>query len=768
MAEDLGMPARRLLWRYLPHAIFFFSCAAIMVIELVASRLVAQHLGSSLYTWTAVIGVMLAGISAGNALGGRLADRYRPERLLPWLFRVAALASLAALALNALFASVRPWAGLGWPLRILLSVVVIFVLPAVALGTLSPSLGKMAVERGRRVGATLGGFYAWGTVGSIAGTFLTGYWLLFAFGNRAAILGTAGLLIVLAAVVAVGARRGPANGAAAVSDGVGAVGEPPGGQAAPDEADEADASSYAWTAWSWRYTPHAVAFLASACVMVVELLASRVIADQAGNSLYTWTSVIGVVLAGMSVGSYLGGAFSDRISPERFVGWLFLAASASCASILVLAYAFSVNTPFKGWLWPALVFSTVACIFFVPSVLLGAFTPAVTKLAVQRSAVVGTTLGSVSAWSAAGSIVGTVASGFWLIAAFGTRSLTLLVALLLAAAGAALGPRRAIHTAWGAVVLTGLVLTRVETGFVSEWQHAEILRPPASDAFEADSPYQHIRVYDSVSEDDPDRKLRVLALDFLIHGYTDLQDPAYLNYDYERIYRDVALRYAGGKKRVSVFFLGGGSYTFPRWVMKQWPGSVPVVAEIDPLVVEANYRALGLRRDTPIRTIVGDARNVVDDLPAGQQFDFFFGDAFNDLSVPYHLTTVEFARSVASRLRPDGAYLVNVIDSFHSGLLLGSFVNTLRQVFRHVYVFCTEKEGVGQRRDTFVVAASHVPLDTTGWEPGHDTDFDGSLLTTANLVELLLKSGGRILTDDNAPVENLIAPVVRMRVKDDQ
>ncbi len=99
-------------WRHVPHAVFFVSCACIMVVELVASRLIASHLGSSLYTWTAVIGVMLAGITAGNVIGGRLANRRQPEATLGWLFLAAALACLVALGLNAVFAAFRPFHGL--------------------------------------------------------------------------------------------------------------------------------------------------------------------------------------------------------------------------------------------------------------------------------------------------------------------------------------------------------------------------------------------------------------------------------------------------------------------------------------------------------------------------------------------------------------------------------------------------------------------------------------------------------------------------------
>jgi MFS family permease len=192
-----------------PHVIFFVSCACIMVVELVASRLIASHLGSSLYTWTSVIGVMLAGITAGNVLGGRLADRRRPEATLVWLFLAAAVACLAALGMNALFTATRPLRGLAWPLQILLSVAAIFIWPAIALGAISPSLAKVAIARARRVGRTLGWFYALGTLGSIAGTFLTGFWLIFALGHTRTIAAASGMLAALGGVSLLLARLKP-------------------------------------------------------------------------------------------------------------------------------------------------------------------------------------------------------------------------------------------------------------------------------------------------------------------------------------------------------------------------------------------------------------------------------------------------------------------------------------------------------------------------------------------------------------------------------
>jgi len=553
----------------------------------------------------------------------------------------------------------------------------------------------------------------------------------------------------------------------------------------------------------WRYTPYLIAFFTAACMMMVEMLASRMIARQVGSSLYTWTSVIGVVLAGVSLGSFVAGRLADRYRPESLLGWLFLAASAACVLTLFVNNYFWCNSPLKPLAaffkvelhWPARVFLTVLCIFTLPSLVLGTFSPVAAKLALRDNSRIGFTLGSVSAWGAAGSIVGTVAAGFWLISALGTKGLLLVVAWALGTAGLLCGPRRLLHGAWVAAVLAALFVSRdsqVQKAIMvcfsapapAKGQPAGSVRTVLGEAFaktlaaiheshddlfNADSKYQYIRVYSDTSKHDPERSLRVLALDFLIHGYVDIKDPSHLEYDYENVYADVARKYAQDRKDIAALFLGGGSYTFPRWTQQQWPEGKITVAEIDPLVIEANHKALGLPRDTPIRTIALDARIAVDSLAENELFDFALGDAFNDLSSPYHLCTLEFDRKIKRHLKPEGAYLVNVIDSYECGLLLGCLTATLQRAFKYVTVFCTEKEGIaendgsGKRRDTFVIAASDAPLDTSEWKPGHKTGFRGSVLTDEQMAKLALKCKNRVLTDDDAPVENLIAPVLRLR-----
>jgi len=165
-----------------PQLVVFLGSMAMMILELVASRLVSKFFGTSLYTWTGVIGICLGGISLGNFLGGRLADRYRPEVLIGWLLRLSALLVFLILVLDSLLQSLlADAASLLTGVMVLQSILVIFGLffiPCAALGTFSPVMAKYALEKQAKVGRTVGSLYALSTIGSIIGTFLAGFVLI--------------------------------------------------------------------------------------------------------------------------------------------------------------------------------------------------------------------------------------------------------------------------------------------------------------------------------------------------------------------------------------------------------------------------------------------------------------------------------------------------------------------------------------------------------------------------------------------------------------
>jgi tetratricopeptide (TPR) repeat protein len=221
------------------------------------------------------------------------------------------------------------------------------------------------------------------------------------------------------------------------------------------------------------------------------------------------------------------------------------------------------------------------------------------------------------------------------------------------------------------------------------------------------------------------------------------------------------------KKKLSVLVIGGGGYVFPRYIEKSWPGSRVDVAEIDPAVTEAATQAFGLERNTTINTFTMDARNYVNQLlekerTEGQktQYDFIYEDALNDYSIPYQLTTKEFNNKIAQLLTDSGVYMIELIDIYNSGLFVGAFINTLEQTFHYVSV--VTEDGPRQGRNTFVILAAKQKINLKNLNKEQPVkNLDLWILTDSEIKTLKEKTRQTVLTDNFAPVENLLAPVAR-------
>src|SRR5512146_2157601 len=156
-----------------------------------------------------------------------------------------------------------------------------------------------------------------------------------------------------------------------------------------------------------------LAFLASGCSLVIELVAGRILAPIIGVSLYSWTSVIGVVLAGISLGNFLGGKIADRFASRRTLGILLLLGGAAALSVLFTASQLAAHKPPASLPLLLRVVALTAGIFFLPSCLLGTISPLLVKLTLHDLAQSGNVVGKISAVATAGSIVGTFATGFY-------------------------------------------------------------------------------------------------------------------------------------------------------------------------------------------------------------------------------------------------------------------------------------------------------------------------------------------------------------------
>ena len=433
--------------------------------------------------------------------------------------------------------------------------------------------------------------------------------------------------------------------------------------------------------------------------MVLELTAGRLIAGFLGFSIYTWTSVIGVVLAGIAIGNYSGGRLADHFRPQRTLVALFLLAAAACAVIPLLSQLVGGRLLYLQLYWPAKILLHVTAVFLLPSVLLGMVSPVVAKWALDQGLRTGRTVGDVYAWSAVGSIVGTFLTGFFLIPLMGTIAIMGLVSSVLACLGLLfLVKGKVSRRLVVASMLRGCVFLGSQGwAFTTGSSLLSRFGLGSSILYEHESQYSYIHV--ETLPEDPD--MRVLKLDHLLHSKVDMRDPADINspyqYDYIKLYGALTRLLAGEKAKLRTFFLGGGGYVLPRHIEKFWPASHIEVAEIDPAVTEAAIEVLGLRRNHSMHIVHLDARNHVDDLLRQRRegrlvgnFDVVYGDTFNDVAVPFQLTTLEFNEKLRELMTPDGVYMLNLVDSFSSARFLGATYNTLRRTFPYVSIFSTD------------------------------------------------------------------------------
>jgi len=509
--------------------------------------------------------------------------------------------------------------------------------------------------------------------------------------------------------------------------------------------------------------PAGTVFLSSFCIMVLELVAARLIARHLGSSLYTWTAVIGVVLAGITIGNYMGGRIADRFPAKKTLAVLFVLSSIACVLTVVL------NNLVGEWLWlwrfgwRVLVFSHVSVVFLIPSTLLGTISPVVAKMALAQKLPTGRTVGDIYAWGAAGSIAGTFATGYYLIPAMGTVAIVWMVAAVLLVLAVLYWARLWVLYVWAAIFIALMLLGLAPAGWAMQTGAGLNLRasPDPTILYEDESPYCYIAVK-RVSEN-PDR--RAFMQDKLVHSDIVMGNVLDLKYSYERIHAAATHLLSQGRDKLSVLVIGGGGYVFPRYVEQVWPGSRIDVVEIDPGVTEAATQAFGLPRNTPINTFTMDARAYVSQLLEASRtegretlYDFIYEDALNDYSVPYQLTTKEFNDKIARLLTDTGVYMIELIDIYDSGLFVGAFVNTLEETFPFVYV--VTENGPRSGRNTFVVIAAKRVLDLEKL-PVHERtkDLDLWVLNDSDVKELKEKARGLVLTDNHAPVENLLAPV---------
>ncbi len=247
---------------------------------------------------------------------------------------------------------------------------------------------------------------------------------------------------------------------------------------------------------------------------------------------------------------------------------------------------------------------------------------------------------------------------------------------------------------------------------------------------------------------DPDRRRAfTLLLDGTPQSHVDLDDPAYLEFEYVRRIGHLADLAAPPGRPLRVLHLGGGALTLPRYVAATRPRSSQQVVEVDAALVDLVRRRLPWDRSWRIRVRTGDARAVLERAPE-EAFDLVVGDVYAGGRCPAHLTTVEFAAAVAHTLRPGGYYAANATDGAPLSFIRGQ-VATLRSVFPEVCLIGDPAVLRGRRFGNLILVAGRSAPPVAGLTRRAAGDpFPGRVLYGEELVRFT--GGAAPVTDAGA------------------
>jgi len=471
----------------------------------------------------------------------------------------------------------------------------------------------------------------------------------------------------------------------------------------------------------------ALVFTAGVGSLATEIAASRLLAPYFGNSTIVWANVIGLVLASLSLGYWLGGRIADEHPSPRLLGGIVAAAAVLVAATPFLAKPFldlTVEGLDEVSTGAAIgSFFGVLILFAPPVTLLGMVAPFAIRLALRTVESVGAVAGRLYAVSTIGSLLGTFLSALVAIPLIGTQRTLLASAALLAVAGSAL-----LGVRWLALGVGLTLLLAVPPGAVKSREGV---------LHEDESLYQFVQV----TENDGVRRLYLdegVAVhsvwrpnDVLTGGVWDtfLALPPLLGRPLER-----------------VAILGNAGGTTARAMGVYYPRAAIDGVELDPAVTDTGRRYLGLDDNPRLHVHTADARPFLRRSDGG--YDLIVVDAYRPPYVPFYLATREFFELVRKRLAPGGMVALNVASVPGDTRLARGIANTVAAELPAVWTW------QALRFNQVVVGLTHA-LPRSEIEQRLNA-VQGDLAPLTRLAARDLRPAdisGDPWTDDHAPVE---------------
>lgn len=496
-------------------------------------------------------------------------------------------------------------------------------------------------------------------------------------------------------------------------------------------------------------------FFAGMSVMAVELGASRLLAPYFSSSQIVWTIIIGTIMIAMALGNLYGGRMADKDpNPDKLYQRLLIAAVWIAAIPVLGKYViilisgllvFSVSSHFLV----IAAFAACMVIFVFPLFLLGTVTPSLVKYTVDSLSDNGKTVGALSASNTIGSIIGTFVPTFISIPAVGTSVTFLIFAgiLLLLAVIYFISSKSGARRVAVGVFLFLLCCILGHSNRFAFWQNDL--------TYEGESVYNYLQVY----EQDNEVMLSTNVLFGVQSVYNKDKNLTGMYYDYA-----MAAPYMAGvreKETMKVLCLGMGTGTYATQCMRYFDNLELEGVEIDRKITDLAEKYFALPEDVRVTTCDGRAYLNT----AKEKYDVILVDAYQDITIPFQMSSMEFFDLVRRHLTPDGVMVVNMnMRGTQEGNMNQYLSDTIAGVFDEVYTI--DVEGYTNR----VLYASNASGMSETYRRNISKEQDVELRALMKRIDKNMskyQAGSYCMTDDKAPVELLGMRVIDELIRDE-
>ena len=432
-------------------------------------------------------------------------------------------------------------------------------------------------------------------------------------------------------------------------------------------------------------------FTAGAVVMGLEIVTSRILTPVFGSTIYTWGSLIGVILSGLSLGYYLGGKVADDHPKfEKICGIVF---SVGLFIVAIPFFASSV-VDFTITVLPGTQFTPLVATFLLlmfPSVLLGFVSPYVIKLGTNTLQRVGNISGNLYSIATIGSIFGTFVTVFVLIPNVAVNQIIFGLGIVLIASSLI-----NLKTSPRIIAVATVVILIVPWSSLS----VNTISHNGKLIYEKETLFSHLDIVEYGNNIS-------MYLDGMRHSSMNINDPLDLVIDYTEYFH---LGMLFNPTATDVLFIGGGGFTGPKNFLALYPDTKIDAIEIDSDVIDAAKTYFSLEDNNPrLQVFNDDARKHLSTFD--KKYDVIVLDAYASNYVPYHLMTQEFFQIIEKRLKPDGVVVSNFIGSIEgeNSQLVRAAYKTMKETFPVAYIFPTEDKPTNVQN--VMIVSSNQPYE---------------------------------------------------------